>query len=82
MGGKHAEESHLNLLKDCVEICKMSSEFMERDSDHSKALCKLCAEICDACAKSCEELDPSDKKMADCAKACRECAKTCREMAK
>jgi hypothetical protein len=29
---------------------------MSSESEYSKQVCKLCADICDACAEECEEL--------------------------
>lgn len=64
---------------DCAAICRLAAGFMARDSENSKAICKICADICDACAAECEKHDHDHCKQ--CAKACRECASKCREMA-
>lgn len=80
MGGKHAETEHIGSLKDCVETCKLSTDFMERDSHLSPKACQLCAEACDRCAESCESVDPSDSTMKSCAEMCRRCAESCRKM--
>src|SRR3989344_4369598 len=80
MGGKHAEESHICMLKDCTEVCNVSTKLMERGSDLSKETCNLCAKACDNCAGSCETVDPNDEKMKSCAEVCRKCAASCRKM--
>ena len=80
MGGPHALPKHLNLLKDCMGICKLSEEFMLRDSMHAKCICEECVKICELCAQSCEETDPNDEQMKECAKLCRECAMSCKDM--
>lgn len=82
MGGKHAEESHLNLLKDCAEICMLHAELMERESKYHKEFGKLCAKVCEDCAKMCATLDPKDEKMQECAQICQSCAESCKEMSK
>lgn len=79
-GGKHVEESHVRLMADCIEICRVSADFMGRDSAMHAAVCAACAEICEACAKSCEAID--DQAMKHCAEICRRCAKSCRDMGK
>ena len=62
-GGKHAEPTHIRLLLDCAEICKLATSFMARGSDFENQLCALCAEISDKCAKRCEKLaDHEDMK--------------------
>jgi len=68
MGGKHTEATHLTLLKDCASICKLSENFMLRNSLHAKHIAKECAEICEACAEDCEKLDLKDEQMQECAR--------------
>ena len=80
MGGPHALPKHLNLLKDCMEICKTSEDFMLRDSMHAKCIAEECAKICEQCAESCEEIDPNDAQMKECAETCRDCAESCKDM--
>lgn len=81
MGGKHAEAAHITFLKDCAESCKLSADFMERDSELSAHACGLCAEACDKCADSCESVDPNDAQMKSCAEICLRCEESCRKMA-
>ncbi|HEU0085462.1 MAG TPA: four-helix bundle copper-binding protein [Candidatus Paceibacterota bacterium] len=80
MGGEHADPVHISLMEDCIEICKTSESFMQRDSAHMEHICKECAEICEECADSCESIDPRSDKMMASVEACRACAKSCREM--
>jgi hypothetical protein len=80
MGGPHALPKHLNVLKDCMEICKVTQDFMLRDSNHVKCLCDECEKITELCAQSCEDTDPNDEQMKECAKICREAAASCKEM--
>ena len=77
MGGKHVEPGHFRLMMACSEICRTSAHFMLIGSEHSKHVCKECAEICDQCGKECESLGG----MADCVAACRLCADSTRKMA-
>jgi hypothetical protein len=79
-GGKHIEEKHFTLLKDCADVCRLSTDLMLRESSfHSKA-CELCAYVCEECAASCDRIDPADEMMKKCADMCRQCADSCRLM--
>ncbi|MBA2404621.1 MAG: four-helix bundle copper-binding protein [Bdellovibrionales bacterium] len=80
MGGKHGEQRHITLLKECSDITKIAISFMIENSDFSHDICGICARICDACADSCHDLDPHDSVMEDCIIACRKCADSCRNM--
>ena len=77
MGGKHVEPRHFRLMMACSEICRTSAHFMLLNSEHSKHVCRECAEICTQCAADCERLGG----MEDCVKACRECVASCTKMA-
>jgi len=79
-GGKHAEAKHINVLKDCIQACKTSADFLSRNSENHGKSCGLCAEICKLCAQSCEAMS-DDKQMKDCAAECRKCAESCDKMA-
>jgi hypothetical protein len=79
-GGKHAEQSHIRLLLDCVQICQTSADFMLRNSDLHGRICGVCAEVCDRCAQDCERFG-NDATMQECAEMCRRCANSCRAMA-
>jgi hypothetical protein len=81
--GKHAEEHHIRLMQDCVEICLAAADFMLRGSDLHPDTCGVCAEACERCARSCEEIGGKDDvPMKECAETCRRCANSCREMSK
>lgn len=68
----------IQLDRDCANICLTAASFMSRDSDFSRQLCNLCADICRACAQECEkhEMEHCQK----CAEACRRCAQECNNM--
>jgi hypothetical protein len=80
MGGEHASPEHVDLLRDCAEICKLSVDFMLRDSQFAAQLCGLCADICERCAEQCEQMAGDDETMQQCADTCRRCVETCRAM--
>lgn len=79
-GGKHAEASHIALMKDCADMCRTSADFMLRNSNWSGRICSLCADICIECATSCDKL-ADDEHMRECADMCRRCAESCKRMA-
>lgn len=76
-GGKHVEAKHFRLMMACAEICRSSAHLMLINSDHARALCKVCADICDQCAADCIKMGD----MKNCADACKRCADACRKMA-
>lgn len=78
-GGKHAEDSHLNAISDCIQACKLSENFMKRGSQMSGQACKFCREACLKCAETCDAF-AGDKVMKDCADECRKCAQSCEGM--
>ncbi|MEZ0390943.1 MAG: four-helix bundle copper-binding protein [Pseudobdellovibrionaceae bacterium] len=78
-GGNHAELRHIRLLQDCSEICRVSADFMIRESHFHIRTCETCAEVCLACAADCERL-LDDELMRVCADVCRNCAETCQKM--
>lgn len=68
----------IELDDECAAICRLSAQFMGRNSDHARELCQLCAVICDACAEECSSHQAQHCQ--DCAAACRSCAEECRRM--
>ncbi len=78
-GGKHAEASHINALKDCIATCKISEDFMKRGSSLMNKTSALCEEACRKCAEACDTFK-DDKVMKDCADECRKCADSCKKM--
>ena len=46
----------IQLNRDCANMCMTASQFMSRDSEHSKKICAICADICDLCAEECEKI--------------------------
>jgi len=76
-GGRHTEPVHFKLMLDCAEICQTAANFMARQSDHHRHICRECAEICRACAASCEDVGD----MEACVEACTRCAASCEKMA-
>src|SRR6267143_1214176 len=64
------------LDKDCEEICRLTGQLLERNSENAELFLKLCGEICEKCAAECEKhthLEHCKK----CAEVCRKCAEVC-----
>jgi len=80
IGGKHAENEHINLMLDCSKICNLNADFMLRNSSYYPQTCGITADICDECADICDRFE--DDFMKECASVCRRCAESCREMAR
>lgn len=81
MGGKHIDAAHLENLLDCAEMCRMSADFMLRNSVLHTQVCGVCADACASCAESCAQFE-DDAQMQTCAEQCRRCAESCHDMAK
>jgi hypothetical protein len=67
------------LDSDCAQICQLAISFMAGGSDHSAAVCRVCAGICEACGDECAKHDMDHCQQ--CAEACRRCAEACRQVA-
>jgi len=69
-------ERCMMLDQDCAEICRLTGQIMERNSESTDKFLKLCVEVCEACAAECEK--HSDMEHCEqCAKACHKCAEVC-----
>lgn len=75
-GGRFAEESHIQALLDCVDLCRANTEYMGRGSSMAADICDLCAEACRRCTEACESFS-DDPQMRACAEACRQCTTAC-----
>ena len=36
---------------DCADICRLAAAAMARGSEHTKQICRLCADICEDCGE-------------------------------
>jgi len=66
----------LMLDQDCADICRLTGQLYERNSESVDAFLNLCGKICERCAAECEkhaDLEHCKK----CADVCRKCAKMC-----
>lgn len=79
-GGRFVDSDHMQILKDCSDVCTITAGFLLRNSQFHNQVCELCAEICEKCAASCEAIDPVDTQLKACAEVCRKCAKSCRKI--
>ena len=79
-GRPHAAAAHIELLRDCAEICRTSADFLLRASKNHSITCGACAVVCEACADDCAAFNDDDD-MRRCADTCRRCAASCRSMA-
>ena len=77
-GAEHIDQLHVQLMSDCIDICKITADFLTRGSPRHQRVAAVCAEICRACAVSCDALTG----MQECAEACRQCESSCRLLAR
>lgn len=76
-GGKYAEASITNGLKDCITACKSTDDFLNRGSAYLQAkAASLCVDAATNCAKSCDKFN-TDNQMLACANECRKCVGNC-----
>lgn len=66
----------LELLRDCSDICTLTSKYIARDSSSSKYAADLCAYICTICGNEC--LRFGDAESQRCGKICHDCARECK----
>ena len=68
----------ISLSLDCSDLCDLTVRAIARASEHSDAICALCADLCDSCGSECSQHDM--EQCCICANACRRCAEECRRM--
>lgn len=66
------------LDQDCADICRLTAQLLERNSENADLFLKLCGEVCEKCADECDKhshLEHCKK----CAEVCRKCAEMCQQ---
>lgn len=66
----------IRLDRECADICSITLDFLQRESNILPEILEACIKSCEACADECEKHDHDHCQQ--CAKACRECADACR----
>jgi hypothetical protein len=79
-GEDHIDVERLCLLQDCADICRVSVDFMLRESPQHSHTCRACGEVSALCAEECRKME-NDEQMQYCAEICERCAESCRSMA-
>ena len=69
----------IQLDMECAVICFAAAKLMSLNSDRSKDICFICADICNECANECSKHDANHCK--ECSQACRNGADQCMKMA-
>jgi exosome complex RNA-binding protein Csl4 len=64
------------LDQDCADICRLSGQVIERNSENVELFLKLCGALCEKCATECEKHSHMEH-CKKCAEACRKCADMC-----
>lgn len=79
-GGKYAEASVTNALKDCITACKSTDDFLNRGSAYLQTKAAgLAVDAATNCAKSCDKFN-TDNKMLACANECRKTIGNCQKI--
>ena len=69
----------IELDRDCADICRLTSAFIARGSQHAQHVIKECIEICQKCADECGKHQHDHCQY--CAEACRKCVEACQQYA-
>lgn len=77
--GTYTKGTTAAALKDCINACKSSSEYISRGSVFQKRAMALCIDACNNCTKTCESFK-DDNNMKACANECRKCAGNCQKI--
>lgn len=64
------------LNQDCADICRLTGQLLERNSENVDLFLKLTGEICEKCAAECETHTDMEA-CVKCADACHKCAEMC-----
>jgi hypothetical protein len=75
----HGDEGQIGALLDSAELCRLTANFLIRDSPLHSMACLLCADACQRSARDCERFD--EARMRQVAEACRRTADQCRRIA-
>ncbi len=76
-GGQHAQESHIQMMQDCAELCLTTAHFLQHGSPVVVAVCNATARVTERCALECEQMGDTD-----CANACNNASSATGQIAK
>ncbi len=68
--GKYSAASTIDALKDCIDACKVTSNFLERGSQLAPRSAAIAVDACNEGAKVCDQFK-DDQQMTSCANECR-----------
>lgn len=71
------DQTHLQMLQDCAELCLTTAHFMEHNSELSVYVAAACARVTTHCGEKCNQMGDTD-----CANACQNAAWSCGQIAK
>lgn len=76
-GGEHAQESHIQMMQDCAELCQAAAHFLQHSSPVVIAVCSATEQVTARCAIECEQMGDTD-----CANACNNASSSTGQIAK
>jgi hypothetical protein len=71
--GKLGSASTINAMKDAIDACKATSQFLERGSSLAPKSAEIAVSACNECAKVCDQFK-DDTQLTSCANECRKAA--------
>ncbi|MBB5917833.1 hypothetical protein BJY24_006745 [Nocardia transvalensis] len=55
-GGEHATAHHIDTLRDCADLCRLTGDLLDRGSEWAARQCELTARVCTDTAERCDRL--------------------------
>lgn len=81
MDDMRVDETLLRVIRECAEMCRLTSEAALHDSDSRPVLAKACIEVSRRCAEDCARFH-GNVEMQRCADACARAILACQRLAK
>jgi hypothetical protein len=76
-GSDSAKMDHLQMLRDCAELCLTTAHFLQHGSPLAGYLCQAAEQVTTICSNECDQTGDSD-----CANACRNVSWSCNQLTK
>ncbi|RDI49702.1 hypothetical protein [Nocardia mexicana] len=71
-GGEHATDHHIQTLRDCSDLSRVTGDLLDRRSEWAAQLCELTTRVCTDTAERCDRLGETA-----CASVARAAAEAC-----
>lgn len=72
----------IRLDRECADICLLTAKMLAGNTEFSKEISMMCANICEACAEECQNHAQHMDHCRICAESCSKCAEECKAIAR